>query len=82
MSTLVRNVLLAEPLVGDFGRCFTGGGPDEAEALAVDFASPRACRGWRWPTSSASAPDTGERPDRTALVPTRRRAVQVVILDP
>jgi hypothetical protein len=38
VSTLVRNILLAEPLVDDFGRCFTDVGPEEAEALAGDFA--------------------------------------------
>ena len=38
VSTLVRNILLAEPLVEDFGRRFADVGPDEAEALAGDFA--------------------------------------------
>jgi len=35
---LVRQILLAEPLVDDFARCFAGVGPDEAEALAASFA--------------------------------------------
>ncbi|NBE97711.1 hypothetical protein FE391_28645 [Nonomuraea sp. KC401] len=26
--TLVRNIMLAEPMVGDFGRCFEGVGPE------------------------------------------------------
>jgi endoglucanase len=34
---LVRHVLLAEPMVGDFRRCFEGLSPDEAEALADGF---------------------------------------------
>ncbi|MGM1058299.1 glycoside hydrolase family 5 protein [Saccharothrix sp. Mg75] len=38
LTTLVRNILLAEPLVGEFGRCFTGVSPEEAESLADDFA--------------------------------------------
>jgi hypothetical protein len=37
-ATLVRNILLAEPLVGQFGRCFEGVSPDEAESLAACFA--------------------------------------------
>ncbi|GAA1305490.1 glycoside hydrolase family 5 protein [Saccharothrix xinjiangensis] len=37
-TTLVRNILLAEPLVGEFGRCFAGVGPEEAEELAACFA--------------------------------------------
>ncbi|GAA5064216.1 hypothetical protein HNP84_006885 [Thermocatellispora tengchongensis] len=41
INLLVRNILLAEPLVEDFGRCFTGVDPDEAERLAAcfDFAA-------------------------------------------
>ena len=35
--TLVRHILLAEPMVADFGRCFEGLSPDEAEALADSF---------------------------------------------
>ncbi|HEV8557857.1 MAG TPA: cellulase family glycosylhydrolase [Actinophytocola sp.] len=38
VATLVRNILFAEPLVGEFGRCFTGVTPEEAERLAADFA--------------------------------------------
>jgi len=37
VDTLVRHILLAEPLVGDFGRCFEGVSPAEAEALADSF---------------------------------------------
>ncbi|MFJ6671418.1 hypothetical protein ACIQMJ_09965 [Actinosynnema sp. NPDC091369] len=36
---MVRNILLAEPLVDDFERCFAGVSPDEAEA--TDFAFTR-----------------------------------------
>lgn len=35
---IVRNILLAEPLVDDFARCFEGVSPDEAEHLASSFA--------------------------------------------
>ena len=35
---LVRHILLAEPLLDDFGRCFEGMSPDEAGALADSFA--------------------------------------------
>ena len=35
---LVRHVLLAEAMVGDFARCFEGVTPDEAEGLADSFA--------------------------------------------
>jgi hypothetical protein len=38
VHTLVRHVLLAEPLVGEFGRCFAGVEPAEAEELAGSFA--------------------------------------------
>ncbi|SDJ36747.1 glycoside hydrolase family 5 protein [Nonomuraea jiangxiensis] len=38
IRTLVRNILLAEPLVGEFGRCFEGVSPQEAERLAGCFA--------------------------------------------
>ena len=34
---LVRHILLAEPLVDDFARCFEGVGADEAAALADSF---------------------------------------------
>jgi hypothetical protein len=37
VHTLVRHILLAEPLVRDFGRCFEGLEPAEAEALADGF---------------------------------------------
>jgi hypothetical protein len=36
-DTLVRHILLAEPLVADFGRCFRGVTPEQAEALADGF---------------------------------------------
>ncbi|WP_049577482.1 glycoside hydrolase family 5 protein [Streptomyces sp. SBT349] len=35
---IVRHVLLAEPMVGDFAACFEGVDPDTAEALASCFA--------------------------------------------
>ncbi|AVT28972.1 glycoside hydrolase family 5 [Plantactinospora sp. BC1] len=38
INLLVRNILLAEPLVGEFGRCFEGVDPDGAERLAASFA--------------------------------------------
>ncbi len=38
INLLVRHILLAEPLIGDFARCFTGVTPDQAEALAGSFA--------------------------------------------
>jgi aryl-phospho-beta-D-glucosidase BglC (GH1 family) len=34
---LVRHILLSEPLVGEFGRCFEGVSPDEAAELADSF---------------------------------------------
>jgi endoglucanase len=37
IALLVRHILLAEPMVADFGRCFEGLSPEEAEALAVSF---------------------------------------------
>jgi endoglucanase len=37
VDTLVRHILLAEPLVRDFGRCFEGVSPAEAESLADGF---------------------------------------------
>ncbi len=37
INVLVRHVLLAEPLVQDFGRCFEGLTPEQAEALADSF---------------------------------------------
>jgi endoglucanase len=44
IDTLVRHILLAEPLLQDFERCFEGVGPDEAEALADDFRLERCVR--------------------------------------
>jgi len=38
IKTHVRNILLAEPLVDDFARCFAGVTPGEAEELAGCFA--------------------------------------------
>ncbi|MEO3819096.1 cellulase family glycosylhydrolase [Plantactinospora sp. B24E8] len=38
INLLVRNILLAEPLVRDFGRAFADVTPDEAETLAGSFA--------------------------------------------
>jgi endoglucanase len=35
---LVRHIMLAEPLVEDFARCFEGTSPEEAERLAGSFA--------------------------------------------
>jgi hypothetical protein len=43
VHTLVRHILLAEPLVRDFGRCFEGLTPAAAEALADCFRFDR-CR--------------------------------------
>jgi aryl-phospho-beta-D-glucosidase BglC (GH1 family) len=43
IDTLVRHILLAEPLVGDFARCFQGVTPPEAEALGDGFRFDR-CR--------------------------------------
>ena len=37
---LVRHVLLAEPLVDDFARCFEGVGEDELQTLADSFRFP------------------------------------------
>ena len=37
IHTLVRHILLAEPLVRDFARCFQGLEPEQAEALADCF---------------------------------------------
>jgi endoglucanase len=44
LTTLVRNIVLAEPLVGEFGRCFAGLSPEEAEDLAADFSFARCVR--------------------------------------
>ncbi|MEV4759107.1 cellulase family glycosylhydrolase [Micromonospora sp. NPDC049559] len=44
INLLVRNILLAEPLVEDFGRCFAGVTPAEAETLAGSFAFDRCVR--------------------------------------
>jgi hypothetical protein len=38
VNTHVRAILLAEPMVDDFGRCFAGVDPEEAERLAASFA--------------------------------------------
>jgi aryl-phospho-beta-D-glucosidase BglC (GH1 family) len=38
IHVLVRHILLAEPMVDDFARCFAGIGADEARALADCFA--------------------------------------------
>lgn len=43
IDTLVRHILLAEPLVQDFARCFQGLTPEQAEALADGFGFDR-CR--------------------------------------
>lgn len=37
IDTLVRHILLAEPLLGEFEACFAGVSPEEAEALADSF---------------------------------------------
>jgi endoglucanase len=44
VQLLVRNILLAEALVGDFGRSFEGVDPDQAEELAADFGLERCAR--------------------------------------
>ena len=44
VHTLVRHVLLAEPMVRDFGDCFTGVSPEEAEELAGSFAFEECAR--------------------------------------
>ena len=44
IALLVRHILLAEPLVGDFGRCFEGVSPDEAESLAACFSFDQCVR--------------------------------------
>ena len=41
---IVRHILLAEPMVADFARCFEGVSPDEAEALADCFRLDRCVR--------------------------------------
>jgi endoglucanase len=41
---LVRHILLAEPLVEDFGRCFEGMDAEEAEALADSFRFARCVK--------------------------------------
>lgn len=41
IQRIVRNIMLAEPLVDDFRRCFEGVTPDEAETLAASFAFER-----------------------------------------
>ena len=50
---VVRHILLAEPMVADFGRCFEGSSPDEAEALANSF---RLAALSVVPSSGSSAP--------------------------
>ncbi|HVU78474.1 MAG TPA: cellulase family glycosylhydrolase [Gaiellaceae bacterium] len=44
VNVLVRHILLAEPLVDDYERCFTGVSPDEAEDLADSFRLDRCVR--------------------------------------
>jgi len=41
IHVLVRHILLAEPMVDDFARCFAGISADEARALADCFAFER-----------------------------------------
>lgn len=41
---LVRHILLAEPLVEDFGRCFEGMDAEEAGALADSFRFARCVK--------------------------------------
>ncbi|TDC51498.1 glycoside hydrolase family 5 protein [Jiangella ureilytica] len=38
VDVLVRHILLAEPMAGDFARCFEGVTPDEAAELGASFA--------------------------------------------
>jgi hypothetical protein len=54
---LVRHILLAEPLVGDFARCFEGLSPEQAEALADGFAFDQCVR--REPLAELLANDPG-----------------------
>lgn len=44
IGTLVKNIMLAEPLADRFGRCFDGVDPAGAEELAADFALDRCER--------------------------------------
>jgi endoglucanase len=44
IHTLVRHILLAEALVDDFGACFDGLQPEQAEALADSFRFDRCTR--------------------------------------
>lgn len=44
IAVLVRHVLLAEPLVDDFGRCFEGAEGDELDELAASFRLDRCIR--------------------------------------
>jgi endoglucanase len=44
IHTLVRHILLAEPLVGDFRACFEGLSPEQAEVLADSFRFHRCVR--------------------------------------
>ncbi|MDQ7905658.1 cellulase family glycosylhydrolase [Phytohabitans sp. ZYX-F-186] len=69
VNLLVRHILLAEPMVGDFERCFAGVTPDEAAELAGSFAFDRCVR--RTPLALAlrehlggSAAGGGVSPDR------------------
>jgi endoglucanase len=41
---LVRHILLAEPLVAEYGRCFAGVSPQQAEVLAGSFALDQCAR--------------------------------------
>jgi endoglucanase len=40
ISRLIREILLAEPLVEEFAACFAGVSPADAEELAESFAYP------------------------------------------
>jgi len=44
IHTLVRHILLAEPMAEDFARCFNGLSGDQAAALAESFAFERCVR--------------------------------------
>jgi hypothetical protein len=44
VQTIVRSILLAEPMVEDFGRCFEGLDDDHVIALADSFRFDRCVR--------------------------------------
>lgn len=44
VDLLVRHILLAEPMAGDYARCFAGVTPEQAEELAGSFAFDRCVR--------------------------------------